>query len=84
MWESYRFGMHWEHGGKLFYDELTAGSMVEATDYFIDHKREDVKLKRVQLIGPDEPGVRELVRSPVSPFDPLLARRRTDRDEDAR
>lgn len=84
MWLTYIFGIHWMHGGKMYYDELPAGSMVEATDYFIDHKRDDVSLVRVELVGPDEPGTRELVSSPVSPFGPLKARRRLDRDEDAR
>ena len=68
----------------MYYDELPAESMEEAADYFIDHKRDDVALVRVELIGPDEPGVRENANSPLSPFDPLMARRRVDRDEDAR
>lgn len=56
----------------------------EAAGYFIDHMRDDVALIRVELVSPDEPGVREYARSPVSPFDPLMARRRLDEDEDAR
>ena len=68
----------------MYYDEIPAESMVEATDYFIDHKRDDVTLVRVELVGPDAPGVREFAHSPFSPFDPLRARRRTDIDEDAR
>ncbi len=68
----------------MYYDELPADSMVEATDYFIDHKRDDVALVRVERVGPDEPGTREYAHSPVSPFSPLQARRRTDIDEDAR
>jgi hypothetical protein len=85
MWETYKFGMHWQHGGKMYYDELPATSMVEATDYFIDNKRDDVSLVRVEVVGPDDqPGVREPSDSPVKPFSPLMARRRWDRDEDAR
>lgn len=84
MWLTYIFGMHWRHDGKMYYDELSAGSMVEATDYFIDHKRDDVDLVRVELVGPDEPGMHVPAGSPVTPFDPLIARRRLDRDEDAR
>jgi len=76
--------MHWKHGGKMYYDELPAESMEEAADYFIDQKRDDVSLVRVELVGPDEPGTRERARSPVLPFSPLKARRRTDIDEDAR
>ena len=84
MWQSYIFGMHWKHGGKMYYDELTAESQDEAAGYFIDHCREDVSLVRVELVGPDDGGTRELAHSPYSPFDPLMARRRLDRDEDQR
>ena len=45
-----------------------SGVPISATDYFIDHKRDDVSLVRVELIGPDEPGVREPAHSPLSPF----------------
>jgi hypothetical protein len=84
MWKTFIWGMHWKHDGKMYYDELSAESMVEAADYFIDHKRDDVNLVRVELVGPDEPGTREYAHSPVSPFSPLRARRRWDADEDAR
>jgi hypothetical protein len=84
MWQTYIFGMHWKHEGRMYYDELPAESMVEAADYFIDHKRDDVTLVRIEMVGPDEPGVRQDARSPWSPFDPLMARRRLDADEDAR
>jgi len=73
----------------MYYDELTAASQEEAAGYFIDHMRDDVslvrvELVRVELVGPDEPGTREYAHSPVSPFGPLRARRRLDKDEDAR
>jgi hypothetical protein len=68
----------------MYYDELSAGSPDQAAAYFIDHKRDDVDLVRVELVGPDDGGVRELAYSPVSPFTPLMARRRLDKDEDAR
>jgi hypothetical protein len=84
MWQNYIFGMHWRHGEKMYYDELSAGSQEEAAGYFIDHKRDDVALIKVELIGPDDCGSREPAHSPRSPFDPLLARRRWDKDEDAR
>src|SRR5262245_45383503 len=58
MWQSYIFGMHWRHQGTMYYDELTAESVDEAADYFIDHKRDDVALVRVELVRPDEPRVR--------------------------
>ena len=84
MWQTFIFGMHWMHGGKMYYDELPATSEAEAADYFVDHKRDDVTLIRVELVGPDDSGVREHAHSPLSPFDPLIARRRLDKDEDAR
>lgn len=68
----------------MYYDEIPAESREEAFDYFIDHKRDDVRLIRVEYVGPDEGGVREFAHSPYSPFDPLKARRRTDKDEDAK
>ena len=68
----------------MYYDELPASSKEEAAEYFIDHKRDDVTLVRVELVGPDDSGVRECAHSPVSPFSPLRARRRLDKDEDAR
>ncbi len=68
----------------MYYDELSAGSKEEAAEYFIAHKRDDVSLVRVELVGPDDGGVREGAQSPVSPFSPLMARRRLDKDADAR
>ena len=76
--------MHWEHDGKLYYDEIPAESEAAAREYFIGHKRDDVTLVRVEFVGPNEGGVREPARSPDRPFDPLAARRRMDIDEDAR
>ncbi|HLH55415.1 MAG TPA: hypothetical protein VKY92_17570 [Verrucomicrobiae bacterium] len=84
MWQTFIFGMHWKHGGKMYYDEISASSKEEAAEYFIDHKRHDVALVRVELLGPDDCGEREYANSPVSPFSPLMARRRMDKDEDAR
>ena len=68
----------------MYYDELTASSKEEAAEYFMNHKRDDVELVRVELIGPDDSGARESAHSPVLPFSPLRARRRLDKDEDAR
>ena len=84
MWQSYIYGMHWKHDGKMYYDELPAESKTEAVDFFIDHKRDDVSLVRVQFVRPNEGGVRELVFSPDSPFSPLMSRRKPGTDEDAR
>ena len=84
MWQQFIFRMHWKHQSKMYYDELSAGSKEEAAGYFIDHKRDDVALVRVEPIGPDDNGVREFAHSPDSPFSPfrLVARRRIDKDED--
>ena len=68
----------------MYYDDLPADSKDEAAEYFNYYKRDDVTLVRVELIGPDDCGVREYACSPLSPFDPLIARRRLDKDEDAR
>ena len=68
----------------MYYDELPSASKEEAAEYFIDYMRDDVSLVRVELVGPDESGVREYAHSPDSPFSPLKARRRFDKDEDAR
>jgi hypothetical protein len=54
MWQTFIFGMHWRHGGKLYYDEVPAVSKEEAEEYFINHKRDDVVLVRVELIGPED------------------------------
>jgi hypothetical protein len=67
----------------MYYDELSAGSQDEAAGYFIDHKRDEVDLVRVERVGPEDGGVREPADSPVSPFSPLKARRRLGKDEDA-
>src|SRR2546421_8169149 len=72
MWQTFIFGMHWKHGSKMYYDELPATSRNEAAEYFNDHKRSDVILVRVELIGPDDCGVREYAHSPISPFSRLL------------
>lgn len=68
----------------MYYDEVAAESKEAAIEYFIDHKRDDITLVRVEFIGPNEGGGQEPAFSPILPFDPLMARRRMDRDENAR
>ena len=68
----------------MYLDEFAAASKVEAVDFFNDHKRPDVSLVRVELVGPDQGGCREFAHSPNSPFSPLIARRRLDKEEDVR
>ncbi|MGA2245447.1 MAG: hypothetical protein ABSH48_10640 [Verrucomicrobiota bacterium] len=84
MRERYIFGMHWKHDGKLYYDEVPADSKEAAVVYFNEHKRDDVSLVRVELVGPNEGGVREIVIPPDLPFGPLMAHRRVDMNQDAR
>jgi hypothetical protein len=86
MWQTYIFGMHWSHEGKMYYDEIPAESIDEAADYFNHHKRDDVTLVRVEVVRPgrDDHGVREPAHPLNKPFSPLTARRRMDKDEDAR
>jgi hypothetical protein len=84
MWQAYIFGMHWSHEGKMYYDELSAESADEAADYFNGHKRDDVTLVRVEVVRPDDNGVREPAHPSDKPFSPLMARRKMDKDEDAR
>jgi hypothetical protein len=84
MMEKFIFRVHWKHNGKMYYDELPADSKEEAAGFFNDHKRDDVSLVRVELVGPNEGGARELVVSPDPAFGPLMARRRLDVGEDAR
>jgi hypothetical protein len=64
MWQNCIFGMHWKHQGKMYYDELSAESQDDAAGYFIDHMGDDVSLMRVDLVRPDDGGVRELPNRP--------------------
>jgi hypothetical protein len=84
MQELFMYRVHWKHQDKIYLDEFAAASKVEAVDYFNDHKRPDVSLERVELVGPDQGGSREFAHSPNSPFSPLIARRRLDKEEDVR
>jgi hypothetical protein len=68
----------------MYYDEIPAESIDEAANYFNHHKRDDVTLIKVEVVRPDDNGVREPARSPLKPFSPLKARRRMDKDEDAK
>src|SRR5256885_14320734 len=65
MWRNYIFGMQWKHQRKMYYDELSAESQEQAAGYFIDHCRDDVSLVRVELVGPDDSGVREYAHSAI-------------------
>ena len=57
MWQNYIYGMYWRHDGKVYYDEVPAESHAKAAEYFAEHKREDVTLVRIELVGAGEAGV---------------------------
>jgi hypothetical protein len=84
--EMFKFRVHWRYKDKVYFDEYCAASEALAAQYFNDHKRSDVSLAGVVYIGPDDGGigVQEFTPAPDSPFNPLTARRRLDKDEDAR
>ena len=42
----------------MYYDEVTAASKEQAAEYFVEHKRDDVALVRVDLVGPEDCGFR--------------------------
>jgi hypothetical protein len=46
MWQNYIFGMHWKHGDKMYYDELSSESKDKAAGYFIDNCRDCALHKR--------------------------------------
>jgi len=78
------FGMSWRHDGKLYYDEVPADSKDEAIAYFVEHQRGDIVLVRVDLVGPNDGSVQDVVVPPSQPFSPLSARSRLDADAEAR
>ena len=84
MWKSFIYGVDWKHDGKMYYDEVAADSRDQAVDYFLYHKRDDVTLVRITLIGPNQGGVREPIGSPILPFAPLQARRDAATGDNAR
>jgi hypothetical protein len=51
----------------MYYDELSATSKEEAEEYFIAHKRDDIALVRVELVGPEDYGGRS---APIPLFCP--------------
>ncbi len=61
MRQSSKFGVHWQHDGKAYYDEVCAESQEAAAEYFNEHKRDDVTLDRVELVRSNEGGVAGLL-----------------------
>jgi len=61
MRQSSKFGVHWQHDGKAYYDEVRAESAAAAAEYFNEHKRDDVTLERVEPVRSNEGGVGSLL-----------------------
>jgi len=84
MSDRFIYGMHWRHDGKLYDDEVPAESKDEAIAYFVELHRGDIVLVRVELVGPNDGSVQDVIVPPTSPFGALSARSRLDTDADAR
>ncbi len=65
MAQSFLFGIHWSHAGKMYYDELLAGATDELVNYFNLHKRSDVTLVHVELWGPEDMPDEQALRRPA-------------------
>ena len=83
MSERFIFGMHWKYDGKMYYDEVPAGSKDEAIAYFVECQRGDVVLVRVDLVGPNDRRVPGDGVAPSLPFGPSSERSRLDTGADA-
>ncbi len=84
MKQMFKFRIHWEVGNKTHYSKITAASKADALQAFQAHKLPGVSLLRAELLGPDA-AAPPVPSDPLdSPFDPLVARRRLDKDEDVR
>ena len=58
------FGIHWSHGGNTYYDELLACEEDKLINYFNQRKRSDVTLVKVELCGPEDMTVYQLLQHP--------------------
>ena len=84
MKEMMTFRLRWTAQGKEQVTELRAGSAGDARQAFNAHRLPGVLLISVEPVDPDAASLPVPSRSPDSPFDPLVARRRMDKDEDVR
>jgi hypothetical protein len=84
MREMTRFRIHWTAGGKKEIAEFSAASESDARRAFDSYKLAGVRIVRIEPIQPNAAAEQVPSCSPDSPFDPLIARRRLDIDEDAK
>ncbi|MGP8055686.1 MAG: hypothetical protein ACLQAH_17905 [Limisphaerales bacterium] len=84
MREMTRFRIRWTTGGKEQIAEYPAASASDARRAFEAYKLSGVRIISVEPIEPDAASEAVPSHSPDSPFDPLIARRRLDIDEDVR
>jgi len=84
MKEMTTFRIHWTAGGKKDTSEFPAASESDARRAFGAYKLPGVRISKIEPIEPDAAAERVPGHSPDSPFDPLIARRRLDIDEDVR
>ena len=84
MKEMRTFRLRWEVRGKEHVSEMRAATAGDARQAFNAYRLPGVLLNSVEPIEPDAPAPPLSTNPSGSPFRPLVARRRTDRDEDAR
>jgi len=84
MKEMTRFRIHWTAADKTETTEFPAASESDARRAFDACKLPGVRICKIEPIEPDAAAERVPGHSPDSPFDPLIARRRLDIDEDVR
>lgn len=82
--EMMTFRLHWTAQGKEQVTELRAGSAGDARQAFNALRLPGVLLISVEPIDPAAASLPVPSHSPDSPSDPLIARRKMDKDEDAR
>jgi hypothetical protein len=79
-----RFRIHLTASGQKEITEFPAASESGARRAFDAYKLPGVRITSIEPIEPDAASERVPSTSPDSPFDPLIARRRLDIDEDVR
>jgi len=79
-----RFRIHWTASGKKETTDFPAASESDARRAFDSYKLPGVRIVSVERVELGAAAGRVPSHSPNSPFDPLIARRRLDIDEDVR
>jgi hypothetical protein len=78
------FRLRWEVRGKEHVTELRAATAGDARRAFNAYRLPGVLLTSVEPVEPDAAAPPISTQPPDLPFGPLVARRKTDKDEDAR